>query len=82
MLYNQGYVTKDVSVQLQNCNVTISGEVSKSIQLPPHKTQHAELPFKTGITDGVFSCTCKVVISQVDIVDSLLIMKYLIMGIT
>ncbi|CAC5374079.1 unnamed protein product [Mytilus coruscus] len=59
MLYNQGYIMKDVSVQLQNCNVTIIGEVSKSIQLPPHKTQHAELPFKTGIPDGVFSCTCK-----------------------
>ncbi|XP_071161839.1 hapless 2-like isoform X3 [Mytilus edulis] len=60
MLYNQGYIMKDVSVQLQNCNVTIMGEVSKSIQLPPHKTQHAELPFKTGITDGVFSCTLQV----------------------
>lgn len=60
LLFNQGYLQETVELYLRDCNVNITGNLAKRVQLMPHKTEHIEISFHSEIISGTFRCKVSV----------------------
>jgi hypothetical protein len=59
LVFNQWYLHEHVSISLHNCDVSIDGDLRKTVDISPYNTKQIELLFNTDITKGSFKCICK-----------------------